>query len=64
MQLEELVGNAELEATFARKDYVRELSEDKVKEMHAGLKRLSSDELLEPQQIVRLLGLPSYQSHC
>ena len=56
MQLEELVGNAELEARLFVKDYVRELSEERVKEMQAGLKRLSSDELLEPQQIIRLLG--------
>lgn len=58
MQLEELVGNAELEARLIVKDYVRDLSEDRVKEMQTGLKRLSSDELLEPHQIIRLLGYP------
>ncbi|BFT75863.1 DNA integrity scanning diadenylate cyclase DisA [Paenibacillus sp. P36] len=62
MQLEELVGNAELEARLLVKDYVRELSEDRVKEMQAGLKRLSSDELLEPHQIIRLLGYPHTNS--
>ena len=56
MQLEELVGNTELDARLLIKDYVRELTEDKVKEVMAGLKRLSSDELLEPQHIIRLLG--------
>jgi diadenylate cyclase len=56
MQLEELVGNTELEARLLIKDYVRDLTEDKVKETVAGLKRLSSEELLEPQHMVRLLG--------
>ncbi|MBP1996457.1 DNA integrity scanning diadenylate cyclase DisA [Paenibacillus eucommiae] len=56
MQLEELVGNAELEARLLIKDYVRELTDDKVREALLGFKRLSSDELLEPQHIVRLLG--------
>ena len=62
MQLEELVGNAELEARLIVKDYVRDLSDDRVKEMQAGLKRLSSDELLEPHQIIRLLGYPHTNS--
>jgi diadenylate cyclase len=62
MQLEELVGNAELEARLLVKDYVRDLSEDRVKDMQAGLKRLSSDELLEPHQIIRLLGYPHTNS--
>jgi diadenylate cyclase len=56
MQLEELVGNTELEARLLLKDYVRELTDDKVKEALQGLKRLSSDELLDPQHVVRLLG--------
>jgi diadenylate cyclase len=56
MQLEELVGNTELEARLLIKDYVRELTDDKVRDAFTGLKRLSSDELLEPQHIIRLLG--------
>lgn len=56
MQLEELVGNTELEARLLLKDYVRELTEDKVKEALHGLKRLSSDELLDLQHMYRLLG--------
>jgi diadenylate cyclase len=56
MQLEELVGNTELEVRLLIKDYVRELTEEKVKEALFGLKRLSSDELLDPQHMVRLLG--------
>jgi diadenylate cyclase len=56
MQLEELVGNTELEARLLIKDYVRELTDDKVKDAITGLKRLSSDELLEPHHIIRLLG--------
>jgi len=58
MQLEELVGNSELEARLLMKDYIREYSEDRVRDATLGLKRLSSDELLEPNQIVRLLGYP------
>lgn len=56
MQLEELVGNAELERRLLIKDYIRELNDEKVKDVLTGLKRLSSDELLEPHQIIRLLG--------
>ncbi|MNI12697.1 DNA integrity scanning protein DisA [compost metagenome] len=62
MQLEELVGNTELEARLLIKDYVRDLNEDKVKDAIAGLKRLSSDELLEPQHIIRLLGYSNSNS--
>lgn len=56
MQLEELVANIESEAYLLVKDYIREENETKVSDVLQGLKRLSSDELLENQQIVKLLG--------
>ncbi|MVP02286.1 MULTISPECIES: DNA integrity scanning diadenylate cyclase DisA [Paenibacillus] len=62
MQLEELVGNTELEERLLLKDYVRELSEDKIKDILLGLKRLSSEELLDPHHIIRLLGYPHTSS--
>jgi diadenylate cyclase len=62
MQLDELVGTTEQEATQLIRDYVRELSEEKVKEVKAALQRLSSEELLDPHSMVRLLGYPSTNS--
>ncbi len=62
MQLEELVGNTELESRLLIKDYVRDLNEDKVREALGGMKRLSSDELLDPHNIIRLLGYSSSNS--
>lgn len=56
MQLDELVGNIEHEFIYVIKDYVRESSEEKMKEITAGLKKLNADELLDPQNIVRMLG--------
>lgn len=58
MQLEELVGNVDHEALLVIKDYARECSEDKIKEISAGLKKLTSEELLDQQHIIRLLGYP------
>lgn len=56
MQLEELVYNIEHEFVLLIKDYCKELSEEKVKEVRANLSRLSSEELLDNQMIVRFLG--------
>jgi diadenylate cyclase len=61
MQLEELVGNTDVEAKLLIKDYIRELSEEKVRETSNALKKLSAEELLDHQHIVRLLGY-SYTS--
>lgn len=58
MQLEELVGNVDHEALLVIKDYARECSEDKIKEISAGLKKLTAEELLDQQHIIRLLGYP------
>ena len=58
MQLEELVGDTDFEVMLLVKDYCKECTDEKVKEIMAGLKRLSSEELLEPQNLIRLLGYP------
>jgi diadenylate cyclase len=55
MQLEELVSNVEEETYLLIKDYCKEAHCDPV-EVVAELKKLSSDELLENNTIVRLLG--------
>lgn len=56
MQLEELVAGTEQEEIFLLKDYAKDPQDEKIREILQGLKRLSSEELLEPQTIVRLLG--------
>ncbi|KPV57118.1 DNA integrity scanning protein DisA [Paenibacillus sp. A3] len=58
MQLEELVGNTENEAYLLIKDYVKELTEEKVKEVQATLKKHSTDEMLDHSHIARALGYP------
>ncbi|WP_207952384.1 DNA integrity scanning diadenylate cyclase DisA [Paenibacillus turpanensis] len=58
MQVEELVGNTEEEAALLLKDYCRDSHDEKVRDIDHSLKRLSSDELLEPHHIVRLIGYP------
>ncbi|GBF12007.1 DNA integrity scanning diadenylate cyclase DisA [Tepidibacillus infernus] len=56
MQLEELVANIENEAYRLMKDYHKEQNEEEVKRVLTELKKLTPDELLESQNIVRLLG--------
>lgn len=56
MQLEELVGNTEMEARLLLKDYIKEFSEEKLKDIFLGVKRLSTEEQFEPLSILRLLG--------
>ncbi|WP_245747367.1 DNA integrity scanning diadenylate cyclase DisA [Anaerobacillus alkalidiazotrophicus] len=55
MQLEELVSNIEKEAGLLLKDYIKDQNQD---EQHIlkQLKKLSNEELLEDQIIVKLLG--------
>ncbi|WP_280772097.1 DNA integrity scanning diadenylate cyclase DisA [Salipaludibacillus daqingensis] len=55
MQLEELVLNTEEEATLLIKDYMKD-ARYSPKEVLKKLKRLSNDELLDDQVIVKLLG--------
>lgn len=59
MQLEELVGHAEEEARLLLKDYAKDASEDRIREIQHALKKLSSDELLDSVLIIRLLGYVS-----
>jgi diadenylate cyclase len=56
MQLDELVGNTENEAYLLIKDYARDAHDDKVKEILAALNKLASDELLDHNHIIKLLG--------
>lgn len=58
MQLEQLVGRIDEVATLLLKDYGKDPSDEKVREMPSQLKKLSPDELLEPSHIVRILGYP------
>jgi diadenylate cyclase len=62
MQLEELVGNSEVEARHLIKDYARDLNPDKIKEMLLTLSRSTSEELLDVHHIIRLLGYPHTSS--
>ena len=59
MQMEELVSKIDQKANYLLKDYARDVSDEKLKEIKQGLKRLSSEELLEHQHIIRLLGYPN-----
>ncbi|WP_314590982.1 DNA integrity scanning diadenylate cyclase DisA [Paenibacillus terrigena] len=59
MQMEELVGNTEEDSRLLIKDYAKDISEEKLKEIFVCLKKCSSDELLDAHFIIRLLG---YQS--
>lgn len=56
MQLEELVGNIEEEARRLIKDYIKHPEKTTPDHILGELKKLSSDELLDSQHIVRLLG--------
>ncbi|MCF6411882.1 DNA integrity scanning diadenylate cyclase DisA [Pseudalkalibacillus salsuginis] len=59
MQMEELVSNIESEAALIVKDYAKNRKVDPYRTLN-DLKKLSSEELLEENAIVRLLGyLPS-----
>jgi len=58
MQLEELVSGIDEEEMWLIMDYCRELSEEKCREIRRELHRLSNDELLDAQTIVRTLGYP------
>lgn len=59
MQLEELVSNTEEDAWLLLKDYVRDGSDEKVREIIAQLKKCTADELLDTHHLIRLLGYPT-----
>jgi diadenylate cyclase len=62
MQLEELIGSAEEEAKLLIKDYAKDPGDDKVREIQAAMRKLSSEELLDTTHLIRLLGYPSLSS--
>ncbi|HEY8528377.1 MAG TPA: DNA integrity scanning diadenylate cyclase DisA [Paenibacillaceae bacterium] len=59
MQVEQLAGNAEEEMRLLLKDYARDNSEEKIREIQQALKKLPSEELLDGGQVLRLLGYGS-----
>ncbi len=59
MQMEELIGSADEETRLLIKDYAKDASDDKVREIFQSLKRLTSEELLDNAHLIRLLGYPS-----
>lgn len=62
MQKEELVGTAEEEAWLLLKDYAKDDEDDRVREIQAAIRKLSSEELLDTNHLIRLLGYPSLSS--
>ncbi|MCR8846679.1 DNA integrity scanning diadenylate cyclase DisA [Paenibacillus sp. SC116] len=58
MQLEELVSNTEDDAWLLLKDYARDNSDEKIKEILNQLKKCTADELLDTNYLIRLLGYP------
>ncbi|WP_409343446.1 DNA integrity scanning diadenylate cyclase DisA [Paenibacillus sp. MBLB4367] len=56
MQLDELVAGTEQEELFLIKDYCKDLIDEKVKEIRAGLRKLGPEEVLDHHHIARLLG--------
>ncbi|THF79064.1 DNA integrity scanning diadenylate cyclase DisA [Cohnella fermenti] len=59
MQMVELVGSAEEESRLMLKDYARDSSDEKIREIQATLRKLSSEELLDANGLIRLLGYTS-----
>ncbi|MBN3523779.1 DNA integrity scanning diadenylate cyclase DisA [Paenibacillus apiarius] len=59
MQLEELVSNTEEDAWLLVKDYARDESDEKIREIFAQLKKCTADELLDTHHLIRLLGYPT-----
>ncbi|WP_219839077.1 DNA integrity scanning diadenylate cyclase DisA [Paenibacillus sp. R14(2021)] len=59
MQMEELVGGVEEEAWFLLKDYGKDPAEERVREIRANIRKMSSEELLEVPQIIKQLGYSS-----
>ncbi len=59
MQMEELVSQIDMDAALLLKDYAKENSDEKMKEIRQHLKKLSSDELMDHSQILRILGYVS-----
>ncbi|MBB3114259.1 diadenylate cyclase [Paenibacillus phyllosphaerae] len=56
MQMDELVGGVEEELWFLLKDYAKESSEEKIREIRNGIRKLTAEDLLDIPPIVKLLG--------
>ncbi|MFC4778070.1 DNA integrity scanning diadenylate cyclase DisA [Paenibacillus sp. GCM10023252] len=56
MQMEELVGGVEEDAWYLLKDYAKDNSDDRIRDIRTALKKLSSDDLLDAPPIIKLLG--------
>jgi Predicted nucleic-acid-binding protein (contains the HHH domain) len=56
MQMEELVNGVDEDAWYLLKDYAKDNSDEKIREIRAALKKLSAEDLLDAPPIIRLLG--------
>jgi diadenylate cyclase len=56
MQMEELVVGVEEDAWYLLKDYAKDNSDEKIRDIRASLKKLGSEELLDAPPIMRLIG--------
>ncbi|MCK9862628.1 DNA integrity scanning diadenylate cyclase DisA [Paenibacillus sp. ATY16] len=56
MQMEELVNGVDEDAWYLLKDYAKDNTDDKIREIRAALKKLSAEDLLDAPPIIRLLG--------
>lgn len=56
MQMEELVGGVEEELWFLLKDYAKEASEERIREIRNSIRKLTSEDLLDVPPIIKLLG--------
>lgn len=58
LQLDELVGGVEEDAWYLLKDYAKDNSDERIREIRIALKKMSLEEQLEWAPVVRLLGYP------
>ncbi|MFB9329551.1 DNA integrity scanning diadenylate cyclase DisA [Paenibacillus aurantiacus] len=56
MQMEELVGGVEEELWFLLKDYAKEASEERIRDIRNSIRKLTSEDLLDVPPIIKLLG--------
>ncbi|MFS1514706.1 DNA integrity scanning diadenylate cyclase DisA [Chengkuizengella sp. SCS-71B] len=56
MQLDELVATVDEEAYLLLKDYCKDIDEDFIQDVKQNLKKLTDDDLLEHQNILRIIG--------
>jgi len=62
MQVEELAGNVTEETKLLLKDYSRDPSDEKIRDIFCAFKRMSSEELLDHHLLIRMLGYPHVNS--